>query len=95
MDRRSFCTPPSPASSAPGSPPLIRPAFAQDAPAPPPSASTPWSPAPARPRGQPYRRPLMKLTEPFADLKYDQFRAIRFRDDKRLFADGTGRSSST
>ncbi|MFO1209887.1 MAG: glucan biosynthesis protein G [Amaricoccus sp.] len=36
----------------------------------------------------PYRRPLMKLTEPFADLKYDQFRAIRFREDKRLFADG-------
>lgn len=37
--------------------------------------------------GQPYQRPLMKLTEPFADLTYDQFRAIRFRDDKRLFAD--------
>ena len=35
----------------------------------------------------PYRRPLMKLTEPFADLKYDQFRAIRFRDEKRLFTD--------
>ena len=38
--------------------------------------------------GLPYRRPLMKLTEPFADLKYDQFRAIRFREEKRLFADG-------
>jgi glucans biosynthesis protein len=36
----------------------------------------------------PYRRPLMKLTEPFADLKYDAFRAIRFREDKRLFNDG-------
>ncbi len=38
--------------------------------------------------GKPYKRPLMKLTEPFADLKYDQFRAIRFRDDKRLFPQG-------
>ena len=37
---------------------------------------------------EPYRRPLMKMTEPFADLKYDQFRAIRFRDEKRLFTDG-------
>ncbi len=36
----------------------------------------------------PYRRPLIKLTEPFADLKYDQYRAIRFREDKRLFSDG-------
>ena len=38
--------------------------------------------------GLPYRRPLMKLTEPFANLKYDQFRAIRFHDEKRVFADG-------
>ena len=45
------------------------------------------SPAPASRVGLPYLRPLMKLTEPFADLKYDQFRAIRFRDEKRLFAD--------
>jgi glucans biosynthesis protein len=30
----------------------------------------------------------MKLTEPFADLKYDQFRGIRFRDEERLFTDG-------
>ncbi len=37
---------------------------------------------------QPYVRPLMKLSDPFAGLKYDAFRAIRFRDDKRLFADG-------
>ena len=36
---------------------------------------------------EPYRRPIMKMTEPFADLKYDQFRGIRFRDDKRLFTD--------
>ena len=36
----------------------------------------------------PYRRPLMKMAEPFADLTYDQFRAIRFRDDRRLFTDG-------
>lgn len=38
--------------------------------------------------GKPYNRPLMKLTEPFADLKYDQYRAIRFRDDRRLFQGG-------
>ena len=65
-----------------------RPAAAQDARRPPPSASTPSSPAPASSPAEPFVRPLMKLTEPFADLKYDQFRAIRFRDDKRLFADG-------
>jgi glucans biosynthesis protein len=35
---------------------------------------------------EPFTRPLMRLTPPFADLTYDQFRAIRFRDDKRLFA---------
>ncbi|HEX5004987.1 MAG TPA: glucan biosynthesis protein G [Gemmatimonadales bacterium] len=35
----------------------------------------------------PYRRPLMKMGEPFADLSYDKYRAIRFRDDQRLFAD--------
>jgi glucans biosynthesis protein len=29
----------------------------------------------------------MELAEPFADLTYDQFRAIRFRDDRRLFTD--------
>ena len=29
----------------------------------------------------------MKMSEPFADLKYDQYRAIRFRDEKRFFAD--------
>ena len=37
---------------------------------------------------QPYVRPLMKLSPPFDDLKYDQFRAIRFHDDRRLFAEG-------
>jgi glucans biosynthesis protein len=35
----------------------------------------------------PYRRPLMEMSEPFADLSYDRFRAIRFRDDRRLFTD--------
>ena len=54
-----------------------------------PSASTPSSPAPAPPPAEPYARPLMKMAPPFADLKYDQFRAIRFRDDRRLFADGS------
>lgn len=33
----------------------------------------------------PYSRSIMKLTEPFGDLQYDQYRAIRFRDDRRLF----------
>ncbi|HRO12916.1 glucan biosynthesis protein [Amaricoccus sp.] len=37
--------------------------------------------------GSPYVRPLMKMSPPFADLKYDQYRAIRPRDDMRLFAD--------
>src|SRR5688572_10865917 len=36
-----------------------------------------------------YSRPLMKMAPPFADLKYDAFRAIRFREDRRLFADGS------
>ncbi len=35
-------------------------------------------------------RPQVTLTEPFADLKYDQFRAIRFRDEERLFTSGQG-----
>ena len=34
-------------------------------------------------------KPLTKLSDPFADLKYDAFRAIRFREDRRLFADGS------
>lgn len=37
--------------------------------------------------GSPYTRPLMRMTEPFAGLKYDQYRAIRPREDKRFFAD--------
>ncbi len=38
-----------------------------------------------------FERPLIALSEPFVDLKYDQFRGIRFRDDKRLFTeDGRG-----
>ena len=66
---------------------LFPPAAAQDAPA----APFSFDAVVARARemaGLPYRRPLMKLTEPFADLKYDQFRSIRFHDEKRLFADG-------
>lgn len=39
---------------------------------------------------RPFERPLMDLTEPFADLTYDQFRGIRFRDEERLFTDGQG-----
>ena len=66
--------------------PLIGPAAAQDAPAP-----FTFDAVVARARemaGLPYRRPLMKLSEPFNNLKYDQFRAIRFHDEKRIFADG-------
>ncbi len=36
-----------------------------------------------------YARPLMEMAPPFADLRYDAFRAIRFREDRRLFADGS------
>jgi glucans biosynthesis protein len=69
-------------------PPLLRPALAQEAPAAPGAFSFDTVVARARElAGQPYDRPLMELTEPFADLRYDQFRAIRFRDDRRLFAD--------
>lgn len=39
---------------------------------------------------EPFSRPKLEMREPFADLKYDQFRAIRFRDDERLFTDGQG-----
>lgn len=35
-----------------------------------------------------YARPTLELTEPFADLTYDQYRGIRFRDEKRFFTDG-------
>jgi periplasmic glucans biosynthesis protein len=34
---------------------------------------------------EPFQRPEMTLTEPFADLTYDAFRAIRFREDERLW----------
>jgi glucans biosynthesis protein len=39
---------------------------------------------------EPFRRPTMALSEPFADLTYDRFRAIRFRDEARLFTGGPG-----
>ncbi len=39
---------------------------------------------------EPFASPAITLTEPFADLKYDQFRAIRFRDEERLFTAGQG-----
>jgi glucans biosynthesis protein len=38
----------------------------------------------------PFARPTIALTEPFADLTYDAFRGIRFREDARLFQDGGG-----
>jgi glucans biosynthesis protein len=36
----------------------------------------------------PFKRPIMEMQGPFADLTYDKFRAIRFRDEARLFTDG-------
>jgi periplasmic glucans biosynthesis protein len=38
---------------------------------------------------RPYQRPLMELAEPFAELTYDQMRAIRYRPEK-LFWGGDG-----
>ena len=66
---------------------LGAPAFAQEEP---PAGDFSFDMVVARAReaaAAPYRRPLAEMTEPFADLTYDQFRAIRFRDDQRLFAD--------
>ena len=66
-------------------PRLVAPAAAQDA-----AAAFDFDTVVARARvaaSEPFQRPTMKLTEPFADLKYDQFRAIRFRDEERLFTD--------
>ncbi len=40
--------------------------------------------------GAPFQRPLIELSEPFADLSYDAFRGIRFREEARLFQDGGG-----
>jgi glucans biosynthesis protein len=65
---------------------IAAPAFAQETP-----GAFSFDAVVARARdvaASPYSRPLMEMTEPFADLKYDQFRAIRFRDEKRLFSDG-------
>ena len=40
---------------------------------------------------QPFEQPVLALDGPFADLNYDQYRAIRFRDEERLFGgDGIG-----
>ena len=68
-------------------PTMIAPAFAQDAPAP-----FGFDAVVAQARAaatEPFSRPVMKMAPPFADLKYDAFRAIRFREDRRLFADGS------
>lgn len=38
-----------------------------------------------------FERPVLELDGPFADIHYDQYRAIRFRDEERLFGgDGIG-----
>lgn len=88
MDRRAFL-----GASLAGflgsrlSPGLIgSPAQAQD------TAATPFSfeTVLARARDlatRPYASPEMTLTPPFANLDYDQHRAIRFRPEKRLFQD--------
>ncbi|MFN4062451.1 MAG: glucan biosynthesis protein [Paracoccus hibiscisoli] len=34
----------------------------------------------------PFDQPTLDLVPPFADLSYDQFRGIRFREERRLFA---------
>jgi glucans biosynthesis protein len=39
---------------------------------------------------QPFQRPAMTLTEPFANLSYDAFRAIRPREDMRLLSQAQG-----
>lgn len=67
--------------------PGIAPAFAQDAPAP---FGFDAVIAEARAAaGASFTRPMVKMAPPFADLRYDAFRAIRFRGDRRLFADGS------
>jgi glucans biosynthesis protein len=86
MDRRALLQSALAGLFAGGLPPLVAPAAAQ---------ATPFDfeSVVARARAaaaEPFRRPAMQLTEPFADLKYDQFRAIRFRDEERLFTDGRG-----
>lgn len=69
--------------------PFVRPAAAQQQPAPAPFSFETVIARAREAASQPYVRPLMKLSPPFDGLKYDQFRAIRFRDDHRLFADGS------
>ncbi len=64
-------------------------ARSQDAPGAPFDFSTVVERARAAAAG-PFVRPAIALSEPFADLKYDQFRGIRFRDSERLFTDGQG-----
>ena len=61
---------------------LARSVRAPGAPATPPSPSASTGDrAGARPRPTtPFERPVVELSEPFADLTYDQFRGIRFRD---------------
>lgn len=86
MDRRSFLSAALAGFLGTALPPLARTAAAQQ----PAAAPFSFEAVVARARdlaAAPYVRPLMKLEAPFADLKYDQFRAIRFRDDKRLFSD--------
>ena len=67
---------------------FARPAAAQQQPTPAPFSFETVIARAREAADQPYVRPLMKLAPPFDGLKYDQFRAIRFRDERRLFADG-------
>jgi periplasmic glucans biosynthesis protein len=70
-------------------PHFATPAAAQEAPA----AEFGFETVIARARNlsaEPYASPAMEMQGPFAELKYDQFRAIRFRNEKRLFTDGRG-----
>lgn len=67
----------------------ISPALAQEATAPPPGGFS-FQTVIDQARdvaSRPFERRVLELTAPFADLTYDQFRAIRFRDEARLFTE--------
>jgi glucans biosynthesis protein len=84
-----FCRPPSPALLGGQFALLAGRAEAQEAPAEPFSFDTVIQRARAA-AAQPFQRPLIELSEPFADLTYDRFRGIRFRDEARMFTEGQG-----